>query len=142
MITSFSGTHRFLSNFFPSPIKWRGKYWATVEHAYQAAKAEDVKEAEDIRRAKTPGKAKRLGRQIKIRSDWDKIKLQIMEELVEAKFTSNPKLADLLIKTGDQKLIEGNNWNDTFWGVCRGKGRNELGRILMRIREKLIHNEK
>ena len=33
--------------------------------------------------------------------------------------------------------VEGNNWNDTFWGVCRGKGRNELGKVLMKVRSEL-----
>jgi predicted NAD-dependent protein-ADP-ribosyltransferase YbiA (DUF1768 family) len=39
-----------------------------------------------------------------------------------------------VVPTGDAELVEGNTWNDRFWGVCRGKGRNELGRILMRVR--------
>ena len=43
----------------------------------------------------------------------------------------------MLIKTGDQELIEGNYWNDTYWGVCKGVGQNKLGKILMRVREEL-----
>lgn len=41
----------------------------------------------------------------------------------------------MLLKTGDEELVEGNTWGDTFWGVCKGKGRNELGKILMKVRE-------
>ncbi len=34
-------------------------------------------------------------------------------------------------------LILKENVYALFWGVCRGEGRNELGKILMRIRESL-----
>ena len=47
------------------------------------------------------------------------------------------ELAGLLLSTGNAELIEGNWWNDTFWGICRGKGENHLGKILMNIRNQL-----
>jgi ribA/ribD-fused uncharacterized protein len=74
---------------------------------------------------------------VKLRSDWTEIRLEIMEKIVRAKFWQNPHLARKLVATGDQKLVEGNRWNDTFWGVCRGVGENHLGKILMRVREEL-----
>jgi hypothetical protein len=40
----------------------------------------------------------------------------------------------LLLDTSDKVLIEENNWNDTFWGVCNGVGENNLGRLLMQVR--------
>ena len=46
-------------------------------------------------------------------------------------------LSELLIGTEDVELVESNNWNDTFWGVCNGKGKNHLGKILMEVREEL-----
>ena len=60
-----------------------------------------------------------------------------MYDVCKAKFTQNPELAEKLLATGEQELVEGNNWNDTFWGMCRGKGKNMLGNILMKIREEL-----
>ena len=71
-----------------------------------------------------------------IRNDWGEIKLKVMESIVTVKF-SDPTLARKLLDTGGATLIEGNDWGDTFWGVYRGKGRNELGKILMRVREEL-----
>ena len=62
------------------------------------------------------------------------IKLKVMEELLRIKF-SDGKLSSMLIDTGDVELIEFNDWGDRFYGVCRGVGRNELGKILMKIRE-------
>jgi predicted NAD-dependent protein-ADP-ribosyltransferase YbiA (DUF1768 family) len=38
---------------------------------------------------------------------------------------------------GEAPLIEGNTWNDRYWGVCRGTGKNRLGQILMRIRSEI-----
>lgn len=56
-----------------------------------------------------------------------------MEQILRVKF-SDPTLRKLLLDTGNAKLIEGNTWNDTFWGVCRGKGQNNLGLILQKLR--------
>ncbi len=56
-----------------------------------------------------------------------------MAGLLVQKF-QHPELAALLRATDDAELIEGNTWGDTFWGVCKGKGANNLGRMLMEIR--------
>lgn len=34
-------------------------------------------------------------------------------------------------------VYKGNYWKDTYWGVCNGVGENHLGKLLMKIREKL-----
>ena len=52
-----------------------------------------------------------------------------------AKYTQNPVLAEKLLATGDDELVEFNTWNDKYWGVCRGEGENKLGKVLMRIRQ-------
>ena len=57
-----------------------------------------------------------------------------MRSVLLAKFAV-PELRDALLATGDVELVEVNTWGDTYWGVCRGRGRNQLGRTLMRIRE-------
>lgn len=74
------------------------------------------------------------------REDWDSIRLQLMTELLLLKFTDK-NLKQKLCATRGKYLVEGNEWNDTFWGVCNKRGRNYLGRILMNIREKLINEE-
>lgn len=130
-IDSFSGEYRFLSNFYITPD---GK---SVEHYYQAAKACNITDYLRIISADSPGNAKRLGRQIVIRSDWDNIKLVVMEQLLIKKF-SDYDLARKLLETGDTELIEGNHWGDVYWGVCNGVGHNNLGRILMKIRDRFL----
>lgn len=142
MIDRFDGDYAFLSNFYPSEITFmftgdafNAKLKAdTVEHAFQAQKANNVFSALEILNASTPGEAKKLGRKVTLRSDWDAIKLEVMESLLRTKFKS-VILFRMLKATGDQPLIEGNYWNDTYWGVCRGVGQNNLGKLLMKIRD-------
>jgi ribA/ribD-fused uncharacterized protein len=139
-IDSFSGQYRFLSNFWPSPVMLDGEIYPTVEHAFQAAKTRDPGMRNVIRMASSPGLAKRLGRSVRLRDDWETIKVPIMSDLVWLKFQDRI-LRQALIGTNPAQLIEGNSWNDTFWGVCNGVGQNHLGRILMNIREHLIRSE-
>lgn len=136
MITHFRGKYFFLSNFYPSPVEHLGKVFPTVEHAYQASKHIDPVWQEQVRCAPSPGKAKRLGRDVKLRANWEENKLNVMTRLVRKKF-KDPALRVLLLETGSQELIETNYWNDTFWGVCNGVGSNHLGNILMRRRAKI-----
>lgn len=135
-IDSFENEFAFLSNFYPSKICYEGIDYPTVEHAFQAAKTFDFYQRVAIAAAPTPGKAKRMGRSVSLRPDWEEVKDSIMEELVRRKF-KDKYLALLLWSTGEKELIEGNWWNDTYWGVCNGVGRNQLGKTLMKIREEI-----
>jgi predicted NAD-dependent protein-ADP-ribosyltransferase YbiA (DUF1768 family) len=86
----------------------------------------------------TPGRSKKIGQEIDIRSDWNEIKISVMTYLNEQKYDNNPELMELLMSTKGQKIIEGNTWGDTFWGQSPiGTGRNELGKILMAIRDNI-----
>ena len=133
MIHNFIGEHRFLSNFAPVRVDFEGYSYPTVEHAYQSAKALDPKERACIRNAQTAGEAKRLGFEAVIRKDWESVKVSVMEDLLRQKFRQSP-YREQLLKTCEEELVEGNWWNDTFWGVCRGKGQNMLGKLIMKIR--------
>jgi len=141
MIVEFQGQYRFLSNFWPCSIKYPAclpepfDTFASAEHVFQAMKCENEAEKYLIRDAETAGKAKRLGRKVQIRKDWDQIKNGIMFKIVMNKFKQNPDLAEKLLATNDEELIEGNDWGDTYWGVCNGQGHNHLGKLLMKVRE-------
>ena len=136
-ITSFTGEYRFLSNFFPAVVTLDGETYPSVEHAYQAAKTTSPIAREAIRTCPKPGQAKRNGRMVQLRPDWEEIKLDVMRDLLWQKF-QHYDLREQLLATGDRRLIEGNHWNDTFWGVCRGVGQNWLGVLLMEIREEML----
>lgn len=138
-IERFEGEHAFLSNFWPSRVKLDGMlYYPTVEHAYQAAKTENAAERRDVRMAFTPAQAKKLGQRVTLREHWnDGLKLEIMLDLLRQKFSFGSDLAGKLLNTGDEELIEGNTWRDTYWGVCQGVGENHLGKLLMKVRQEL-----
>jgi ribA/ribD-fused uncharacterized protein len=141
MIDSFSGDYAFLSNFYPSPIvihitKEDTVIAPTVEHYFQYAKTPSAEEGFEILAAATPGEAKRLGRKCNLRKDWESIKDFVMLDALRDKF-SDPELRAKLLATGDEFLVEGNHWGDTYWGVCNGKGRNMLGSLLMKVREEI-----
>lgn len=136
-ITSFSGDHRFLSNFWPSPVTYQGVEYPTVEHAYQAAKTLDLDERKAIAGVLTPSQAKRLGKTVHLREDWEQVKIGIMASLLRQKFSKASLCGSWLLATGDAVLVEGNRWGDTFWGACGGKGQNHLGKLLMQLREEI-----
>jgi len=136
MISNFSGEFDFLSNFHPARVAFGGIVFPTVEHAFQAAKSNNREDWIAIAALRTAGQAKRAGRKVQLREDWEQIKIDIMTELVLQKF-SDQDLRQQLLATGDQELAEGNTWNDRFWGVCKGKGENHLGKILMFVRKRL-----
>lgn len=151
-INVFRGRFVFLSNFFPCKIEHQGISYPSVEHYYVALKvttlqfidgryytAPDFREL--IAKISDLSDVKKLGRKIKIRSDWDQKKLSFMEWGIREKF-KDPKLAQMLLETGDLELIEGNKWHDIYWGVCNcpkcgGNGENHLGKTLMKIRSEL-----
>lgn len=132
-ITSFDGIYRFLSNFHPVMVKLDGETYPSTEHAYQAAKSLDPAYRAGFLTC-TATEAKRRGRRAVLRADWEQVKIGVMLDLLRQKFAHETELAALLDQTGDRELIEGNWWGDTFWGVCRGKGQNHLGKLLMQVR--------
>ena len=138
MIDRFADEYAFLSNFYEVPVTYNSLTFKSSEAAFQAQKCtERSKEFTAL----SASQAKRLGRHVNLRADWEDIKLQEMEKIVTAKFKQNPDLMQKLIFTGDEELIEGNTWHDTYWGVCKGIGENHLGKILMEIREKYSHTK-
>ena len=134
-VLEFIDEFRFLSNFWPCEVTFDGVTYPSIEHAYQAAKTLDLDAREKIRILDTAGKAKRVGKQVNLRSDWEEIRLGVMKDLVNQKFKKQNFLDELCKIKG--KIAEGNNWGDTYWGVDKkGKGQNNLGKILMEIRDK------
>jgi len=133
----FRGRFFFLSNFYPTPIILDGIKYPTLEHAFQAAKTLDLEERMEILACPTPGRAKRAGKRVTQRPGWLNRRIDVMTSLVSQKFQRNTKLGQLLLSTGEKELIEGNNYKDTFWGIFKGRGENNLGKILMEVRATL-----
>lgn len=131
----FRNEFYFLSNMFPCRV---GTY-KCAESAFQAEKcryASDKKRFEYL----DGYAAKKLGGVIPMRDNWNEERVEAMYSVLNMKFRGNAELAEKLIATGEMELVEDNYWNDTFWGRCNGKGENNLGKLLMRIRGELGGN--
>lgn len=136
MIDRFVGEYAFLSNFFEFPVYYSGILYQNSEAAFQAQKTLDPKERKNFSTL-NPSEAKKKGRHVALRDDWEYVKNDIMFDVVLSKFVTNPVLKKMLLDTGNEELVEGNTWNDTYWGVCNGEGQNRLGKILMKVRSLL-----
>lgn len=140
-IEQFRGKNYFLSNFYQAPVKYQGMFFANNEAAFQGAKVIGTKEEPSRAFFITAiaRDAKHRGRHVLLRPDWERVKDQVMHDIVLDKFTRNQDLRDKLLATGNAELIEGNTWHDTYWGydLTKKRGKNKLGKILMQVREQL-----
>jgi hypothetical protein len=127
------------SNFSPHSIELEGYTWLTSEHYYQAQKFVGTPHAHlcgQIRTAPSPDRAAELGRNLKYRprENWDVVKVEVMYKAVFTKFSTHPDLANLLLSTNQELIIE-NSPTDAYWGCGPdGNGQNQLGKILMQVR--------
>ena len=130
--------HFELSTLFPHAIIFQQQSYPTAEHLYQSRRFRNHPEiAEKIRtEARTPKHARYLANKNKNkqRNDWEQAKTIVMEEVLRLKF-KDPELQEVLKKTGNAKLVAATTW-DSYWGINKeGKGRNELGKMLMKLRD-------
>ena len=146
-VYQFRGPYWFLSNFSPSSISYMGAVWPTAEHLFQAMKSRSWHGAERILEASTPAEAKKIGRKLELRDNWDRDRKQFMLEVVVKKFRQNDLLRAELCALEGWMLIEGNDWDDQFWGrtyespyTIPTMGKNYLGKILMAVRDIMIED--
>lgn len=136
-IDNFRGDNYYLSNFYECPVTYEGLTYKNNEAAFQAQKCINPKDREQFCNL-NGSEAKKLGRRVNLRKDWEDIKIQVMKDIVTVKFTQNEDLQQKLIDTKDIYLEEGNTWGDRTWGTVNGVGANNLGRILMSVRDTLL----
>lgn len=137
-INNFRNEYFFLSNFYNCPVEIEDIRFLNAEAAFQAMKCEEKSDREMFRNL-SASEAKRLGRRVNLRPNWNLLRMKYMKEIILDKFSRNPELKDKLLATGETELIEGNTWNDKFWGVdlYTGVGENHLGKILMEVRKEI-----
>lgn len=143
----------FLSHIHPSAITLDGVSWPTAEHYYQAQKSLDPRYRQAIGNCMTPAEAKHRaatpaeGRPDRgswffetgcpPRSDWLKIKRDVMRRADAAKYLQHPDLATRLLACGNALIVE-DSPHDAFWGWGKDeRGENWAGRILMEVRSAL-----
>lgn len=142
-IKGFFGDNRWLSNMvIIEKFVYDNIEFNSTENFYQAMKFLDKKERLKISKMtsrESKNYAKKLKKMGFQRKDWANIKVDIMTFVNNIKYSQEP-FGKLLLGTGDVYIEETNTWKDTFWGVFDGGGENNLGKILMDIRDKLNLN--
>jgi hypothetical protein len=113
---------------------YEGLLYNNNEAAFQSAKLIDKEQRKQFCEI-NPSVARKKGHNVTLRHNWEKIKDEIMEDIVRDKFTRNLDLKEKLLATGTEEIVEGNTWKDMYWGVYNGQGKNMLGKILMKIRK-------
>lgn len=132
-ICGFFGPYRFLSNFFLHPVLIDGVTLASGEHAFVWFKSESSWFRDQVLRTTHPRDVKKLGRAVRLRSDWDASKNEFMHRVLLAKY-ADLDMWTRLQSTQYRYLEETNTWNDTYWGKCGAHGLNHLGRLTMCVR--------
>lgn len=135
-----------LDNWSPHAVKIWNTVFPSVEHAYHYRKFSDTAPdlAKEILAAPSPWKTMQIAHAHtdKMRPDWQEVKVSLMTEIVRAKVAQNEDVRDCLLKTGSKVIYENSPW-DKFWGRgSDGTGQNNLGKILMQIRDELLQSEK
>jgi ribA/ribD-fused uncharacterized protein len=148
-IETFQKENRYLSNM------WRLEHWLntpcgiivpTSEHYYQSVKFRDPDTQKAVAMTDNGIEAKKLAEHLEnagevLIDEWKIVKLGVMRVAVWNKFLQNPELRKRLLDTGDEELVEGNNWGDRFWGVDppgSDNGKNHLGKIIMGVRHDFV----
>lgn len=117
--------------------------YPTAEHAYQASKARRDDVREWILSAPKPSLVAMAGHGLytwDIVPGWSRIKFDRMYQIIKAKFTQHKDLMDLLLSTGNTRLVESgkvDNVTNRTWGEVNGVGKNMLGKLLMKLRDEL-----
>lgn len=131
------------SNLFRRQIVFEDKIYPTAEHAYQAGKPRRESVREWILSAPTPALVAMAAHGLytwDIVPGWSQIKYERMRTVLRAKFTQHDDLRELLLSTGDVRLVEAGtvvNVVNCTWGEVNGKGKNMLGVLLMDLRSEL-----
>lgn len=132
-----------LSNLYKCSVMFEGIIFPTSEHAYQAGKARKPEVRDWLLAAPSPALVAMAAHGLyvwDVHPDWSKTKFDRMRGVLYAKFTQHPKLKELLLSTGDKRLVEAatvDNAVNRLWGEVDGKGKNMLGVLLMELRDKL-----
>ncbi len=134
------------SNLYRREIEFEGEVFATSEHAYQAGKARKPAVRKWLMDAPSPSLLAMAAHGLyywDIAPGWSTTKFDRMRAVLRAKFTQHPDIRDLLLSTGDAKLVETatvDNEVNRLWGEVNGVGRNMLGVLLMELRTDLRDN--
>ena len=142
-ITNFSEGFRFLSSFAEEPIVVEGSRFHTVIGAYYAVLHPEWHDV--FVEMKSPSEIQNVAMSNGLCRD-DDVAFNAMEKVLRIRYADG-KSRERLLSTRGLDIVQSNHSHDNRWGACRcaeceEKGENRYGRLLMRIRDDIIAEEK
>ncbi len=131
------------SNLYRREVVFEGETFATSEHAYQAGKPRKKAVRDWLMAAPSPSLLAMAAHGLyywDVAPGWSTTKFDRMRDILRAKFEQHDDLRELLLSTGNARLVESatvDNEVNRLWGEVNGVGKNMLGVLLMEIREEL-----
>ncbi len=141
--TEFSNMHSVFK-YKEKPIVVGGVTYSNSENYFQSCKfigSPDANYVNSLIRGADPAKSYTIGRKYtNIRGDWKHVRENVMFEALTAKFAADENARNILLQTGDLKLVQLKP-NDAYWGTGPdGCGNNKLGNLVTRVRTKILEN--
>lgn len=133
----------YFSAYSAHAVEYQGVVYPTVEHAYHCQRYDDPKITHEIRSARSPFKAWEISQKYKSqqRPDFIEKKVSVMEALCRAKSEQHEDVRQALVESDDLEIVKHITTGpkpDGFWDDGEdGEGRNEGGKIWMKLRGEL-----
>lgn len=131
----------FAGGLYPCRIELDGFVFPSAENAFQSAKFLDHDKRASFQYMTAYQASYRGPRMRPEISCWDGVRLGVMLEILRLKF-SDPDLKSRLMGLDGPVMIE-NMRHENYWGACqcrkcRGRGANNLGKLLCSLRSDLL----
>lgn len=131
------------SNLYRRPVEFEGCSYPTAEHAYQAGKPRKKEVREWLMAAPSAALLAMAAHGLyywDVAPGWSTSKFARMKAVLLAKFSQHQDLRELLLRTGDARIVESATVDspvNRLWGEVNGVGRNMLGILLMDVRSEI-----
>lgn len=137
-ILPFDLYERMLSAFSGHMVEYKGMVYPTAEHAYHCQRYTDPAVLDEIKNARSAKLAWEASQKYKSQQmlGFEEGKVALMEDICRAKLAQHADVKEVLLWSEGMAIIK--TYPDPFWGIgLDGEGRNELGKLWMRLRDEL-----
>lgn len=136
-IDNFVGAYSFLAMDFPCEFFIGAVKFKSAAAAFYAQKSPDINSWTKFARL-NPNKARQKASSLPDTEDWTENKFTYLYKANKAKFDTNEILKKMLCETDGKMLVNVVPYKEEYLGIFNGKGRNMLGKVLMKIRSEYL----